>query len=198
MSLAKKEFLWVKEVIESEEIEVKLVTHFADKTVVGYAIYDTNTQIKHKIQIQKSKSMTYAEILLNLLHEYAHVIDRKRYGKGKRWKSRDYWDNYDTNVSAALDIPVYAKKSILKTEFLAKEISKKLRKKFNLQSLNDATIEGNELLNLLTRRYELLYGKTPNDRLKNFWKDGIITGRIHMSLQDILDLDGDFECLCMT
>lgn len=193
MSLAKKEFLSLKDKIESEDIKVTVVTKFKDRSVVGYAIFDS---FKYEIKVQKDKSMSYTEVLMNLLHEYGHILDRKRYGNTKRWKDTDQWE-YD-NVENTLDIPLGPKKNILKTEFMAKEISKKLRKKFNIQSLNDETIEGNELLNILIRRYEVLYGKPTTRALKNFWKDGIIEGKIKLTLKDILNFKKDLKCLSMT
>jgi len=87
-----------------------------------------------RICIKDKKEETYRTVIVDLLHEYGHVLDFKQYGKTKRWKLADKFDAATSVIYGKDDYqilknyPRETRVAVVMSEHMAWEFAKKLVK----------------------------------------------------------------------
>ena len=140
------EFVKLRYIIESRNIAKIWVYSgretFSDATCEDAQAYVTSDPT-HEIRlcVKDESNATYKEVLINLLHEYGHILDEKRYGNTQRYKICMQY--YPVESFATLvNIGKYIKVAIAKTEFMAGEYAKKIAKNLHINiSIDDLALD---------------------------------------------------------
>jgi hypothetical protein len=143
-----------------------------------------------RIILTKSRETSYKDLIMTLAHEYGHILDYKRYKKARRWKL--YFDSGYENetLEKASKLSKNAKYSILHTEYIAEKLSKKLIKKYGLESIFDSAVFDLELaIQIKISKYEFMYGKHPSGKITERWKKELEKKPEIVTLEVIKNLD---------
>jgi len=120
-------------------------------------VVNTLTIPEIRICIEDEENNTYKNAVVNLLHEYGHVLDDKRYRKSKRYKL--YAKYCPTgSFSTLVDQAKYIKVAMAKTEYMAHEYGKKIAKKFNIL-VDDDIINLDQTTFYQSNYTRLVYGR---------------------------------------
>lgn len=110
---------------------------------------------------------SWKKLMLDLAHEYGHVIDYVRYVDTKRWKLMDDTIKLRQYPKSTMQY----KKAVIKNEYMAESYVPKFLKKFNVSiPYTSQELDEGLYVMVLIVKYELMYGKHPSSSLKKQWK----------------------------
>lgn len=156
-------------------------------TAEGYVL-DTKPA---RIYLQK-KATSYRDLILTLLHEMGHVLDKCRYSTCNRLKIHDKYYFTDKEFEKASKYPKYIKFAFLHTEYIAEKYIPSLIKKFKINLDKQFTKKEIDVCNMWTlkvKKYQLIYGKHPVRELRRLWHKQLKKNSKKLSLDYIRDLD---------
>jgi hypothetical protein len=186
MTIYKKHFKDLcKKVRESGKATIKIVREEenSNSDVAAYVYLSENPP---KIILKKEKKYTYKQLILDLLHEFGHVLDYEKYKKSKRWKIWDSYGKYSLEKAKCLSKNI--KVELIKTEYIAEKYVQRLLKRYNLFNLfEEARLEAEVYLQIQIRKHELIIGKYPTNRKINTWVEKFKDAPFIVTVADILD-----------
>lgn len=174
-SLAEKEFNRLRQEIQDDNVKIIVYRNkYAFVGSPGSSAYTYTTEEIPSIALLKNKLISYRKVITVLLHEYAHVLDGRSNGESKRWKEADF----DLDLGTVETIKNYSKKIkyyILKNEYIAESMVKKLLKKFKVQvEYSDKELQVELCRTLMVYKYFLINGKMPSGRVIDIWDASLI------------------------
>ena len=129
------------------------------------------------IVLQKTPKISYRDLILVLLHEYAHVLDYEAKKHSKRWKLTGKYDYDCKTLCKVKEWPMYVKRAFLQREYIAQKKVQTLLKHFRIKFDNNNYTEeelGRELImDILNNKYELKYRKKTPRKLKKQWEENL-------------------------
>jgi len=157
-------------------------------TVGGYVI---DEKIPARILLCKKK-VSYRDLILILLHEIGHVLDKNRYPKCNRLKiwSKYYFTSKELEKSKGYS--KYIKFAFLHTEYIAEKYIPKLIKKLKValdKPFTKKEIDNNNYSVLKIYKYEFIYGEHPTRRLKKLWLDQLTKKPKELTLEYVKDVN---------
>jgi len=167
---AKSEFLRVRRVIHNEGLATTIFyrnkSAFAgQENAAAYVYIEEKPPI---IILKRNSETTYLDLILDLGHEYGHVIDFIKWKNSKRWK---IFLVCPDDFILSHDVPKYVKKAMLQSELQAERYIPAFLQKFKVKVLVDKKLlEKNTYIQMATNKYELTYGVSPKGSLRKQWK----------------------------
>ncbi|MFH1973047.1 MAG: hypothetical protein ABIK13_00350 [Patescibacteria group bacterium] len=172
-SLAEKEFNRLRQEIQDDNVKIIVYRNkYAFVGAPGSSAY-AYTEVP-SIALLKNKGISYRKLITILLHEYAHIHDGRSNRESRRWKETDFDLDLGT-VETIKNHPKKIKYYILKNEYIAESMVKKLLKKFKVQvEYSDKELQVELCRTLMVYKYFLINGKMPSGRVIDIWDASLI------------------------
>lgn len=171
IKIARDEFHRVKSVIRNDGVRI---LYYKNKD--GFSgsprssAYTYSLEDPPLIVIRKGRGITYRDLIDTLLHEYAHVLDDRRYGQCRRSKlcAGHSLDSTQNRIKKYSNEVKYA---ILKTELIAENMVRVLWKRLEIKIPFDAkTWKREKAVTLRIVKFWLSNGGPPPKNARDTWR----------------------------